>query len=66
MSYLPVPYGRTCDHELRSLALPAMLGKLPAVKMPRVQGEIKTKRCQKHQEQRAAHQHHREVLPGGD
>lgn len=65
MSYLPVPYERTCDCELRSLVLPAMHGELPAVKMPRVQGEIKTKRHEKHQEQRTPHKHNREVLPRG-
>lgn len=50
------PDVRAGDHVLRSHVLPQVRGELPAVQMPAVQREVKAAGCEKHEEQRLAHQ----------
>lgn len=66
MPALPLPDVRAGDHVVRSHVLPEVRGVLPPGQMPVVQGALKTKGGEGHEEQRAAHQCCGEVLPRRD
>lgn len=64
VSALPLPDVRAGDHVVRPHVLPEVRRGLPAVQVPRVQGEVETARGESHEEQRPAHRRGGEVLPG--
>lgn len=63
MSDLPLPDVRAGDHLVRPHVLPEVRRRLPAVQVPRVQGEVQTARGESPEEQRPAHRRGGEVLP---
>lgn len=66
MSSLPLPDVRARDHVLRPHVLPEVRRRLPPVQMPHVQGAVETEGREGHEEQRAADQRRREMLPRRD